>query len=202
MKRVLVVDDEAQITRMLRTALQSAGYAVQTASNGLEGFQRFEEQSSDLVITDLAMPEMNGVELTRSLRGISKVPIIVLSVRDADAMKVSALDAGADDYLTKPFSMLELQARIRAHLRRSSADQQDMDDERLAEGDFVMDAAAHSVAVGGADLHLTPKEFELLRVLLRNAGKVMTHKALLRAVWGPPGETQPEYLRVLVSTLR
>ena len=202
MKRVLVVDDERQITRMLRMALQTGGYLVETAANGLEAFQKFEQLRPDLVITDLAMPEMNGLELTRAIRRIATTPIIVLSVRDADAMKITALDDGADDYLTKPFSMPELQARVRAHLRRTSAEADAPDDEILREGDIAMDAAAHSVTVAGADVHLTPKEFDLLRVLLRNVGRVMTHKALLRAVWGPAGESQPEYLRVLVGQLR
>ncbi len=202
MKRLLVVDDERQITRMLRTALQSNGYTVETAGNGLEAFQMFEARRPDLVITDLAMPEMNGLELTQAVRRIATTPIIVLSVRDADAMKIAALDAGADDYLTKPFSMPELQARIRAHLRRSSSEADEAADEVLTEGDITLDVAAHTVSVAGADLHLTPKEFDLLRVLLRNAGKVMTHKALLRAIWGPAGELQPEYLRVLIGQLR
>ena len=202
MKRLLVVDDERQITRMLRMALQSAGYSVDTAANGLEGFQRFEEERPDLVMTDLAKPEMNGLDLTRAIRRLATTPIIVLSVRDSDVMKITALDDGADDYLTKPFSMPELQARVRAHLRRGEADTGTENEEVLSEGDIVMDAAAHSVTVAGTSLHLTPKEFELLRVLLRNAGKVMTHKALLRAVWGPAGESQPEYLRVLVGQLR
>ncbi len=202
MKRVLVVDDERQITRMLRVALQGAGYSVETAADGLEGFKTFEEHRPDLVITDLAMPVMNGLELTRAIRRVSTVPIIVLSVRDADSMKINALDDGADDYLTKPFSMPELQARVRAHLRRSAADTNEGNDEVLTEGDIAMDAAVHSVSIAGTDLHLTPKEFDLLRVLLRNAGKVVTHKTLLRAVWGPAGESQPEYLRVLVGQLR
>ena len=200
MKRILVVDDERQITRMLRMALQSSGYAVVTAIDGLEALQAFEADRPDLVVTDLAMPEMNGLELTRAIRRIALTPIIVLSVRDADAMKVTALDDGADDYLTKPFSVPELLARVRAHLRRSSSEE--TDSEVLLVGDLAMDTAAHTVTLRGQDLHLTPKEFDLLRTLLRNAGRVMTHKALLRAVWGPAGESQPEYLRVLIGQLR
>ena len=201
MKRVLAVDDEKQITRMLRASLQSSGYAVTTANNGMEGFTQFESTRPDLIITDLAMPEMNGLELTQAVRRVSATPIIVLSVRDTDAMKVTALDEGADDYLTKPFSMPELLARVRALLRRTE-DPAEQQQPRVELGHFVLDAEAHTVALQGEALHLTPKEFDLLAVLLRNAGKVMTHKTLLRAVWGPAGEGQPEYLRVLIGQLR
>lgn len=200
MKRILVVDDEQQITRMLRASLQSSGYTVDIAKNGLEAFQKFEADPPDLIITDLSMPEMNGLELTQAVRGIAETPIIVLSVRNEDKMKVTALDEGADDYLTKPFSMLELLARVRAQLRRNASDVTSADN--LAEGDFVIDVAAHKATVREEELHLTPKEFELLVILLRNAGRVMTHKALLRHIWGSAGESQPEYIRVLVGQLR
>jgi len=199
-KRILVVDDEPQITRMLRTSLQSSGYAVQAAENGLEAFRMFEAAPPELLITDLAMPEMNGLELTQAVRRISDIPIIVLSVKDSDRMKVQALDAGADDYLTKPFSMPELLARVRAQLRRNATEQVPVG--RLTEGHFSLDEAAHTVSLRGQELHLTPKEFELLMLLLKNSGRVMTHKVLLRSIWGPAGESQPEYLRVLVGQLR
>jgi len=199
-KRILVVDDEPQITRMLRTSLQSSGYAVQAAENGLEAFRMFEAAPPELLITDLAMPEMNGLELTQAVRRISDIPIIVLSVKDSDRMKVQALDAGADDYLTKPFSMPELLARVRAQLRRNATEQVPVG--RLTEGHFILDEAAHTVSLRGQELHLTPKEFELLMLLLKNSGRVMTHKVLLRSIWGPAGESQPEYLRVLVGQLR
>lgn len=200
MKRILVVDDERQITRMLRASLQSSGYTVSVANNGLEGYSAFESERPDLIITDLAMPEMNGLELTQSVRRLSKTPIIVLSVRDTEAMKITALDEGADDYLTKPFSMPELLARVRAHLRRSAEPEQAQP--RLDVGHFQLDADAHTATLRGRPLHLTPKEFDLLAVLLRNPDRVLTHKVLLRSVWGPTGEDQPEYLRVLVGQLR
>lgn len=201
MKRILVVDDERQITRMLRMALQSQGYAVDTAANGMEGLGLFEKQRPDLVITDLAMPVMDGLELTRAIREQAATPILVLSVRDADAMKVQALDEGADDYLTKPFSMPELQARVRVHLRRAPVEPTPAS-AVLEVGDFVIDPVAHTVSVRGEELYLTPKEFALLALLVKNAGRVMTHKMLLRSVWGQAGESQPEYLRVLVGQLR
>jgi two-component system, OmpR family, KDP operon response regulator KdpE len=199
LRRILVVDDERQITRMLRASLQSSGYEVLVANNGIEGLKRFEEDRPDLIISDLAMPEMNGLELTRAVRHVAQTPIIVLSVRDTDAMKVSALDEGADDYLTKPFSMQELLARVRAQLRRIPAEPAQT---HLEIGDFVIDSDAHTVTVRGTAVHLTPKEFDLLLLFARSPGRVLTHKVLLRAIWGAAGEDQPEYLRVLVAALR
>ena len=200
MKRILVVDDERQIIRMLRASLQSSGYEVLTASNGVEGLERFGSGRPDLIITDLAMPEMNGLELTQAVRRLDRTPIIVLSVRDTDAMKVKALDEGADDYLTKPFSMPELLARIRTQFRRTATEQPEQT--RFEIGDFVIDADAHTVSVRGQALHLTPKEFDLLLLFARSPGRVLTHKVLLRAIWGPAGDDQPEYLRVLIAGLR
>lgn len=200
MRRILVVDDERQITRMLRTSLQSSGYSVEVAENGMQAFHMFETEPPDLLVTDLAMPEMDGLELTQAVRRVSETPIIVLSVKDTDRMKVLALDAGADDYLTKPFSMSELLARVRAQLRRNAPDK--VAAEKISEGSFALDEAAHTASLRGQELHLTPKEYELLMLLLKNAGRVMTHKALLRAIWGPAGESQPEYLRVLIGQLR
>lgn len=200
MKRILIVDDERQIVRMLRASLQSSGYEVVSASNGLEALQQFQSERPDLVITDLAMPEMNGLELTQAIRRVSQLPIIVLSVRDADTMKVRALDEGADDYLTKPFSMPELLARARVALRRSPSSESI--ESRIETGDFIIDAGAHNVFIRGASVRLTPKEFDLLFLFARAPGRVLTHKVLLRAIWGPAGDNQPEYLRVLIAGLR
>jgi two-component system, OmpR family, KDP operon response regulator KdpE len=200
LKRILVVDDEKQITRMLRASLQSSGYQVSVAGDGLEAYKLFETERPDLIITDLAMPEMTGLELTRAVRQVALTPIIVLSVRDSDAMKVTALDEGADDYLTKPFSMQELLARVRAQLRRQI--EPDAMETHLEVGDFVIDTETHSASVRGTTVHLTPKEFDLLLYFARAPRRVLTHKLLLRAIWGPPGEDQPEYLRVLIAQLR
>ncbi len=200
MKRILVVDDEVQITRVLATALRAAGYQVSTAANGLQAWTAIEERMPDMVITDLAMPEMNGLELTEAVRRVARTPILVLSVRDAEATKVKALDAGADDYLTKPFGVSELLARVRAHLRRNEADEAEQ--EHFTAGVFVLDAPTHTITLRGEPLNLTPKEYDLLALLLHNADRVMRHRQLLRALWGPQGEDQPQHLRVLVGQLR
>ena len=198
--RILIVDDERQITRVLRTSLQSHGYEVQVAQDGLEAFTLFEQSPPNLIITDLSMPNMDGLELTKAVRRVADTPIIVLSVREQEATKIAALDSGADDYVNKPFSMPELMARVRAQLRRTAKDESAQT--TVSEGDFVIDTDAHRVSVRGSDVHLTPKEFDLLLLFAHNSGRVMTHKALLRAIWGPAGDDQPEYLRVLVAQLR
>jgi len=200
LKRILVVDDEPQITRMLRASLQSSGYEVLIANNGTQAYERLTADRPDLIITDLAMPDMNGIELTQAVRQVSQVPIIVLSVRDSDQMKVLALDEGADDYLTKPFSIPELLARVRAQLRRGVETQ--AAESHIELGDFVIDTEAHTVSIRNQSVHLTPKEFDLLLVFARSPERVLTHKVLLRSVWGPAGDGQPEYLRVLVAQLR
>jgi two-component system, OmpR family, KDP operon response regulator KdpE len=198
--KILLIDDEPQITRVLRTALSTQGYSLRTAANGVQGLETANEWKPDLVITDLAMPEMDGVELCRELRAVSQVPIIVLSVRNQDRMKIEALDAGADDYVTKPFSIQELQARVRAQLRRSTAASAD-EKPVMTLGDFTIDIPQHRVTVRGQEVHLTPKQFDLLVVLARHPGQVLTHRALLHAVWGPNAD-QPEYLRVNIGQLR
>jgi two-component system, OmpR family, KDP operon response regulator KdpE len=196
--RVLVIDDEPQITRVLRASLAMQGYEVRTANDPEEGLQVFRDWPPDLVITDLMMPGMSGVEVCRAIRSRVATPVIVLSVRDHERSKVEALDAGADDYVTKPFSIQELLARVRAHLRRAP----ERGTEAIEVGDFVVDANAHSITLQGRPIHLTPKEFDLLLHLARHAGKVITHRALLTAVWGAQSAHQPEYLRVFVGQLR
>jgi two-component system KDP operon response regulator KdpE len=198
-ERVLVVDDEAQITRVLRTALSAQGYDVRAANDPEEALHLFEEWSPDLIVTDLMMPGMSGVELCRRVRSKTATPIIVLSVRDQERSKVEALDAGADDYVTKPFSIQELLARVRAHLRRAP---ERTVDAPIEIGDFTVDASAHTATVCGKSLHLTPTEFDLLLYMARNAGKALTHRALLTAVWGGQSAHQPEYLRVFIGQLR
>jgi len=196
--RILVIDDEPTITRVLRAALSAQGYDVRTANDPEEGVRLFSEWPPDLVITDLMMPGLTGVEVTRAIRVTSSTPVLVLSVRDHERSKVEALDAGADDYVTKPFNIQELLARVRAHLRR--APERTM--AAIEVGDFVVDAEAHTITVLGKPVRMTPKEFELLLHLVRHAGKVMTHRALLTAVWGAQSAHQPEYLRVFVGQLR
>ncbi len=200
MKRILVVDDDQQIIRVLSTALRSGGYQVESASNGLEAYALVEKSVPDMVITDLAMPEMNGLELTEAVRRIAKTPILVLSVRSTEQMKVKALDAGADDFLTKPFGMAELLARVRAHLRRN--EDTPAEEEHFAVGAFHLDDATHTITLRGVVLNLTPKEFELLALLMRNGNRVMRHPQLLRTLWGPGFEDQPHHLRVLIGQLR
>jgi two-component system KDP operon response regulator KdpE len=198
--KILIVDDEPQITRVLRTALATQGYSLRVAANGVEAMAAVHEWKPDLVITDLSMPQMNGVELCREIRSISEMPILVLSVRNQDRMKIEALDAGADDYVTKPFSIQELLARVRAQLRRSIAPT-DETQPVIALGDFLIDIPQHRVVVRGQDTHLTPKQFDLLVCLAQHPGQVLTHRTLLHTVWGPNAD-QPEYLRVNIGQLR
>jgi len=199
-KRILVVDDEPQITRVLRTSLTGGGYDVRTAEDGHAGLRSTREWQPDLVITDISMPNMNGIELCRQLRSESQVPIIVLSVKGEERTKVEALDAGADDYVTKPVGMNELLARVRRNLARTQPAEETS--KTISIGDFKIDADAFRVAVKDQEIRLTPKEFELLTYLARHAGRVVTHRTLLSAIWGPNSVEQPEHLRVLVGQLR
>ena len=196
-----MVDDEPQITRVLKTTLSSHGYGVRSAGDGEQALEEMKNWPPDLIITDLRMPVMDGLELCRRVRKDSRIPIIVLSVKGEETIKVEALDAGADDYITKPFSVNELMARVRAALRRTSAPEQP-DTPLIESGDFRIDIPARTVTVKGREIRLTPKEFDLLIYLAKHAGKVMTHRALLAAVWGPNSVEQPEYLRVFVGHLR
>ncbi|CAN5316319.1 response regulator [soil metagenome] len=200
-QKVLVVDDEPQITRVLRHSLTAHRYDVRTAADGVSGLETFHDWHPDLIITDLQMPEMDGIEFCREVRKVSTLPIIVLSVRGEEKTKVQALDAGADDYVTKPFGIDELLARVRAVLRRSPDAHEDAESV-LDDGDFSIDPAARKVEVGGNSIHLTPKEFDLLIFLFRNRNKVVTHRAILTAIWGGNYTEQTEYLRVFVGQLR
>jgi two-component system KDP operon response regulator KdpE len=202
-QRILIVDDEPQITRVLRRSLATHGYDVHVASDGESAIQTFSDWAPDLVVTDLSMPNMDGLELCRNLRAVSQLPIIVLSVRGEERMKVQALDAGADDYVTKPFGMDELLARIRAALRRASSNKStDEISTVLEEGDFRLDLENRSVTVRGREVHLTPKEYDLMVYLLSHPGKVLTHRTLLAAIWSGESVEQTEYLRVFIGQLR
>jgi two-component system KDP operon response regulator KdpE len=198
--KILVVDDEAQITRVLRRGLESAGYQVRTANDGRSGLETFRAWLPDLVVTDLSMPGFDGLELCSRIRQISEVPILVLSVRDDEPVKVKALDLGADDYVSKPFGMAELTARVRALLRRSAPAV--LSDTGIEIGDFKIDPQQRLIEVSGRPVHLTPKEFDLMQFFIANRGKVLTHRAILSAVWGTGSSEQPEYLRVFIANLR
>ena len=209
--RILVVDDEPQLTRVLRTGLTSRGYDVRAAADGLAGFETFNDWHPDLVITDLAMPVVDGLELCRRVRAISQVPIIVLSAKGEEKTKVEALDIGADDYITKPFGIDELLARVRASLRRAAtALTPEPESTVLTAGDFQIDLEKRRVLVtdhqgsheNQREVHLTPKEFDLLVYFVRHSGKVLTHRTLLAAIWGGNYVEQNEYLRVFVGNLR
>ncbi|HMS38731.1 MAG TPA: response regulator transcription factor [Pyrinomonadaceae bacterium] len=199
-KKILIVDDEYQITRVLKRSFLAHRYDVRTASDGEAALDLFHDFHPDLIITDLQMPEMNGIQLCREIRKLSEIPIIVLSVKGEEKTKVEALDAGADDYVTKPFGIDELLARVRATLRRAPTDKRE--DSIFENGDFSIDSAIHKVSVRGEEVHLTPKEFELLTYLAKNDNKVLTHRNLLTAVWGGNFIEQTEYLRVFVGNLR
>ncbi len=198
--KILVVDDEPQITRVLRTVLTSQGYQVRTAGEGESALTNFTEWRPELIITDLFMPRMDGVELCRRIRAVSNIPIIILSVKGEERAKVEALDAGADDYVTKPFGTDELLARVRAGLRRSSGGTGDVP--AFDVGDFKVDLEGRRVHIRGNEVRLTPKEFDLFVYMARHPNRVITHRTLLEAVWGEASQEQPEYLRVFMGQLR
>ncbi len=197
--RILVVDDEPQIRRALRVGLAGRGYDVQLAATGEEALDQAAVSPPDVVVLDLMLPGLSGLEVCRSLREWSQVPVIVLSAKDEERDKVEALDLGADDYLTKPFGMDELLARIRVALRRGG---QPDSPPVLEIGHLVLDQARRLVTVGSDEVHLTPTEYELLRYLMANAGKVLTHRTLLRAVWGAEYEDATDTLRFFIVQLR
>jgi len=198
--RVLVVDDEPQIRRAIRAGLSAHGFEVEQADTGESALDQISLSPPDVVILDLGLPDVPGIDVVREVRTWSSVPIIILSVHDAERDKVRALDSGADDYVTKPFGMDELLARVRVALRHSA--RQDRQDPILDFGDLHIDLPRRLVTVGGKDVHLTPTEFELLRELAVNAGKVLTHQMLLARVWGPASSDSTHYLRVYINQLR
>jgi two-component system, OmpR family, KDP operon response regulator KdpE len=197
---VLIVDDEPPIRRFLRTSLAAQDYEVVEAGNGAEAIRAMASAAPDLVILDLGLPDMNGTEVIRSIRGSSPVPIIVLSVRNDERGKVEALDLGADDYITKPFGMEELVARIRTALRHRF--QEKGETPVFVAGDLSVDLVRRIVKRAGAEVKLSPKEYDLLRLLVENAGKVLTHRHLLAKVWGPAHTEDAQYLRVFIRSLR
>ncbi len=194
----LIIDDEIQIRRLLRMALESKGYTVRDAENGQMGLQEAVFLKPDVILLDLGLPDMDGVEVLRRLREWSSVPVLILSVRDQEAVKLAAFDAGADDYISKPFSTAELMARLTAIQRRQGAHEA----ANLQLGPLVLDPVHHEASLNSQPLKLTPTEYALLAQLVRHAGKVVTLKQLLRAVWGPQAEEQSHYLRVYANHLR
>ena len=201
--RILVVDDEPEITRALRSILSGHGYEPILSASAEEGLDALGRRHPDLVLLDLALPGMDGLEFCRVVREErqSDLPIVVLSAYEQEDVKVKALDLGADDYLTKPFGVAELLARMRAAMRRAGATRQS-GQAVLEHGELRVDLERHEVTVGGNPVHLTPKEYDMLLYLLRNVGKLVTHRALLRAVWGPEYEDARQYLHVFVGQLR
>jgi two-component system KDP operon response regulator KdpE len=199
---VLVVDDEKTLRDFIRRNLEVRGYDVLTASNGLEALAFFSTKNIDLVILDLMMPRMDGLETTRRIRQRSTVPVVILTALDEENDKIRALDLGADDYLTKPFGVGELLARIKAVLRRSQWTESPTRQGRIIQGSIIIDLEQHKVTVRGKIIKLTPTEFNLLVYLMEHAGKVLPHKAILKNVWGPEYGEETEYLRVYMGNLR
>jgi len=197
--KILIVDDAEQVRRVLRAALSSEGYTIYEAGTGEEALESIRTSRPDAILLDVNMPGMGGLEACREIRRSLDVPILMLTVRNAERDKVLALDAGADDYVVKPFGMQELLARIRAALRRRVAQARETS---FTAKDLSVDFEARVVKVRGSEVHLTPKEFELLRHLVENRGKPLTHRRLLQAVWGPDYGDEPEYLRVMINQLR
>ncbi|PTQ72057.1 two-component system KDP operon response regulator KdpE [Nitrosomonas oligotropha] len=199
--RILIIEDENQIRRFVRIALEAENFDVIEADSGTRGLIEASTRQPDLVIVDLGLPDLEGKEVIRQIRGWSEMPIVVLSARDREEEKVAALDIGADDYLTKPFGMPELIARIRAHLRRRQSNE-NQGDPIVHFGDVIVDLAAHTVTRSGVDVHLTPIEYRLLLSLINVRGRVVTHNQLMLAVWGPNYSERSHYLRVYMGHLR
>ncbi|MCX6045754.1 MAG: response regulator [Chloroflexi bacterium] len=199
---ILLIEDEPQIRRFLRAALPGQGYQLQEATTGKDGLLQVTVHLPDLIILDLGLPDMDGLEVTKRLREWTQIPIIVLSARGREDDKIAALDAGADDYLTKPFGMGELLARLRVALRHANRVGGEADDAGFRVGDLYVDLARRQVWVGESEVHLTPHEYKLLITLIQHAGKVVTHRQLLREVWGPGYNEESHYLRVYMGQLR
>jgi two-component system KDP operon response regulator KdpE len=199
---VVVIEDEPHIRRFVRTALEAEGWLVHEADTAQKGLSQAGTRKPDLLVLDLGLPDGNGLDLIRDVRGWSAVPIIVLSARSDEADKIAALDAGADDYLTKPFGVGELLARVRANLRRPRAAALEASDPVFRFGEVEVDRTARLVRRAGVEVHLTPIEYRLLSVLMANAGRVLTHRQLLREVWGPSHAEQSHYLRIYMGHLR
>ena len=198
--RILIVDDEPNIIGTVSSLLRTRGYDVLSAMTGRAALDTTDREKPDLIILDLGLPDMSGVDVCRQIRQITSTPVLVLSARGAEGDKVNALDAGADDYVTKPFGSQELLARIRVALRR--LDTRTTANEPIQRGDLTIDRERFRVWREGAEIRLTPKEFELLTYLAQHPGRVLTHRTILRAIWGPYAADQPEHLRVLVGALR
>lgn len=198
--RVVIVDDQPSILMAMAPLLRSRGYDVSTATSGRAALEVVERDKPDLIVLDLGLPDIDGIELCRLIRDGNATPIIVLSARGKEADKVAALDAGADDYVTKPFGTEELMARIRVALRR--LEPPGAAEGQLTAGDLTIDRDRHRVLRAGEEIRLTPKEFELLLFFAQHPGRVLTHRAILKAIWGPHAVDQPEHLRVLVGSLR
>ena len=201
-RNVVVIDDEAQIRRFLKVTLESQGFHLFEAATGKDGLTEAATRKPDLVIVDLGLPDLDGVEVVRRLREWSQVPVIVLSARAQEQDKVAALDAGADDYLIKPFGVAELLARIRVALRHSERSAQDPDGGEFTVGGLRVDLAQRRVFTGDNEVHLTPIEYRLLAQLVKHAGKVLTHRQLLKEVWGPAYVEHSHYLRIYMGCLR
>jgi two-component system KDP operon response regulator KdpE len=199
---ILLIDDELAIRRFLRASLADAGYRVNEAESGEQALRLAVQQPPDLVVLDLGLPDMDGQEVLKQLREWLHAPIVVLSARDQEAQKVMALDSGADDYLCKPFSTGELLARIRVALRHAARSNGDKESSTFEAGDLKVDRSARRVFVRAEEIHLTPLEYKLLSELIRHAGKVLTHRHLLKEVWGPHHLQETHYLRVFMASLR
>jgi two-component system KDP operon response regulator KdpE len=197
--RILVVDDEPAIRRFLHTSLAAHDYVVFEVANGQEALAAVVSHRPDLIVLDLGLPDMDGIEVTRLLREWTQIPIIILTVQEQEAAKIAALDAGADDYVTKPFGMGELLARMRVALRRAASPAAEP---VFTSGELTVDLARHLVTVGDREVQVTPTEYDLLRTLVAHAGKVLTHRQLLRQVWGVGYENEAHLLRVNMSNLR